>query len=64
MLAIAFIDVRYSLFAVLKSKGFILLCLPYLSLAPYKLVALLLEGGLKARHLPLLASREVAGIRL
>jgi hypothetical protein len=44
--------------------GFILLYLPHLSPVPHKLVALLLEGGPKARHLPLPAGREVAGIGL
>jgi hypothetical protein len=58
------IDTRYGLFAVLKSKGFILLCLPYLSSAPHELIVLLLEGIVKPRHHPLPAGREVAGIRL
>ena len=63
-LVMARIDARYSLFAVLKSKSFIILCLPKLSPAPYNSIALLLEGSLKPRHLPLPASREVAGIGL
>ena len=44
LLATACIDAFYGLFAVLKSKGFILVCLPHLSPAPHELVALLLEG--------------------
>jgi len=63
-LAVACINARYSLLAVLKTKVFILFCLSDLSLAPYKLVALLLEGSLKPCHLPLPTSREVAGVGL
>ena len=57
-------DTRYSLFVVSLAKVFVLLCLPDLSPASHNGVALLLEGSLKPRHLPLPASREVAGIGL
>jgi hypothetical protein len=57
-------DTCYSFFVVSLAKVFVLLCLPDLSLASHKGVALLLEDSLKPCHLPLPAGREVAGIRL
>jgi hypothetical protein len=57
-------DTRYSFFVVSLAKVFVLLCLPDLSPASHNGVALLLEGSLKPRHLPLPAGREVAGIGL
>jgi hypothetical protein len=46
------------------AKVFVLFCLPDLSPASHNGVALLLEGSLKPRHLPLPTGREVAGIGL
>ena len=43
-MAVALNDSRYSLFVVLKTIVFILLCLLGISPAPYKGVALLLDG--------------------
>jgi hypothetical protein len=43
---------------------FILLCLNGLLTAPYKGIALLLDGGFKTGHLPLLAGGELLGIGL
>lgn len=63
LLAVACIDTHYSL-AVLMTKVFILLCLPNVSPAPHKGVALLLEGSLEPCNLPLPDSREVAGVGL
>jgi hypothetical protein len=57
------LNTHYSFFAVLLAKVFVLLCLPDLSPASHNGVAIL-KGSLKPRHLPLPASREVAGIRL
>jgi len=64
LLAVALNDSRYSLFAVLTIKVFVLLCLLSISLAPYKGVALLLDSSLIPRHLLLLASRGLAGVKL
>jgi hypothetical protein len=61
LLAVVCIDTHYSLFAVLMTKVFILLRLPNVSPAPRRGVTLLLKGSLEPCHLPLPASREVAG---
>ena len=63
-MAVALNDSLYSLFAVLKTIVFIFLCLLGVSPAPYKGVALFLNGSLKPRHLPLPAGREFVGVRL
>ena len=64
MLTVALDNSHYSLFAILTMKVFVLLCLLSISLAPYKGVALLLDSSLIPRHLLLLASRGLAGVKL
>ena len=63
-MAVALDDSRYSLFAVLTMKIFVRLCLLSISLAPHKGIALLLDGSLIPSHLPLPASRGLAGVGL
>jgi hypothetical protein len=63
-LAVALSDVLYSFFAVLKTVVFVLLCLLGILSASHKGVTPLLDGSLKACHLPFPARRELAGVGL
>ena len=63
-LAVAVYDLRYSLLAISMMIVFVLLRLDSLSAAPYNGVAFLLDSSFISCHLSLLASGELAGVRL